>query len=801
VQRWEAVGGQSLSQGPTGLDADIQAEIDEITLQAMVRFGAAVALVGRISGDRFAVQSLAGLALPELSGGHPFCLDDGSDETILIVPDTLNDQRFRHDPIVVGYPQVRFYAAVPLTASDGRRTGTLSILDSQPRHVFWERDILELSRLARQVMLQLELQRLRRVEKIADVTNSTTTDAIIGVDMDNRIVHWNSAAEVMFGWSEIEVLDQQLSLIMPSRLRALHNNGKHWPNQAAPSGLVCRTVLVPATTRDGRELPVELSIARLANHTARITDGFVVIVRDVSERKRLESERDAVRRRVSEQMAAIEESVDGIAILDADGFFTFMNDAYAALFGFADGAEPCGLSWRSLYSSAEIAKLEQHAFPALKRKSKWRGRTTGTRRDGTTIELEVSLSLNSSGGIVGVAREVGSRVAGERDQTLLREQILIAQRQDALGQIAVGLAHDFSNCITAIAGSASMILDQGSDSVRPHAERIAAASVNAGSLVRKMLTLGSRTKTQAQFEMGNTVADVGELLRAGLAASQNLNIELPPEPIITHGDATELMQIVLNLGINARDALGSAPGHITISLSMWHPSDRVGTLAIGTFPDRQAALIRVTDNGSGIAAEDIPHIFQPNYSSKAGSGRGLGLAIMARLVTTMGGGIALSTALGSGSTFEIIWPLDQRSQSPVVPASLAPTHPQQALAGRKILVAEDDPLALATLTAILEAAGAEVGPCESSEDALEALRSAPDNWDLLVTDYDLPGMTGAELAVATGLVRPDLPSLLCTSLLSSAQLHQDKFTAILAKPMIGSELVGAAIAAMAKVTS
>jgi len=791
-----SIGNQTVSQIATGLDDDIQAAIDEIVHRALVRFGAAISLVSIVSGDRSRIASVAGWALPEGGGGHSFLFDAEAGEALFLVLDAQNDERFRNHSLVMGHPHLRFCASAALTTSAGRRIGTMSILDRQPRQVFSELDSIALVHLARQVMLQLELQRLRRFEKIAEVTNSMTSDAIIGVDVHNRIVHWNNAAEALFGWTEIEALDRQLSLIMPSRFHDLHNNGMHWTTQADPSGLVCSTLIVPATTRDGRELPIELSIARWANHTARITDGFAVIVRDVSERKNLESERDVAMHRLSAQMAAIEESADGIAITDADGIYTFMNDAHAAMFGFASGADACGLSWRSLYSSDELAKLEQNAFPTLNRQSRWHGRATGTRRDGTTIEQEVSLSRSNGGCLICVTRDVGAKIAAERAQALLREQIEIAHSQEVLGQIAAGLAHDFNNCIAAIAGSASMILDQGSDDVRAHAERIAAATVNAGSLVQKMLTLGSRTRTQSQFDLGNTVADVSELLRVGLSTSQRLHVGLPAEPIISHSDATELMQIILNLCINARDALGGAPGNISIDLSIWEPSDSVGPLAIGRIPDRRAAVIRVTDDGSGIAPEDIPHIFEPNYSSKAGNGSGLGLAIVAVLVTTIGGGITLSTNLGSGTTFEILWPLDQRSQSPVVPDSRAPPDPQQALAGFSILVAEDDPLALATLTALLEAAGAEVGPCERPEDALEALHSDPDSWDLLITDYDMPGMTGAELAAAAAQVRPDLPVLLCTAILEVVQPHPDMFTSIIDKPMIGGRLVGAAIAAL-----
>jgi PAS domain S-box-containing protein len=792
---------QDAQRGAVGIDADISAEIDEIVLLALVRFGAAVALVILDSGAVFRVQSVAGLDLPEMTGVLPPWLDVASKEAILVVPDAQNDERFCNHPLVVGSPHLRFCAAAALTTAAGRRIATLGIYDTQPRQTFSDGDFRALSRLARQVMVQFELQRLRNVEKIGDIINTVTNNAIVAVDMHDRIIYWNRGAEVMFGWSAEEALSEQLAIILPSRHQDGHNDGMARLREEAPYRLVGKTVEVPAIMRDGRELSVELSLAEWAKQPTGIVGGYVAIIRDTSERRALQAERDAVTHRMSEQMAAIENSVDGIAVTDSEGLFTFMNDAHAAMFGFSSCAEAYGQSWRSLYSRDEVSRLEAEAFPILHRDNRFRGRTVGIRRDGTTIEQEISLSLNSSGRLVCVTRDVGPRIAAEREQNLLREQLLIAHRQEALGQIAIELAHDFNNCIAAIAGSASLILHQDINAVRPHAQRIVAATINARSLVQKMLKLGSRSRTQEQFNVGNTVADVGEVLRPGLSMSQRLNIELPPEPIVAHGDATELMQIVLNLGINARDALGGAPGRITVSLSIWEPPSKAGTLVIGTLPDRRAALIRVTDDGSGMANDDIPRIFKRYYSSKPKNGSGLGLAIVARLVTMVGGGIAVSTKLGAGTTFEILWPLDQRSKPPLLTSRFARPDPQHPLAGFSILVAEDNPLTLATLSKILEEAGAEVGPCERPEDALEALRSDPDSWALLVTDYDMPEMTGAELAAAAGRVRPDLPVLLCTAMPEAALPHQDMFTAIIDKPMIGSVLVAAAAAALARGSS
>lgn len=770
-------------------DAKPDADIDLITLLAADRFNAPIALVSLVDTDRQWCKSSAGLAVPETSRAASFCVHAIMADAVFVVADTHTDDRFRNNPLVVGAPHVRFYAGAALTTTSGHRIGTLCVLDTHPRADFLERDCRALVMMASQVVRHLELQQLRRSDHTLHLIDATTTDAFVCADVDNRIIHWNRRAEAMFGWAANEALGKPLSQVIPHWNRTELDNCIGKQQAKMRSNFVGKAVEVSATTRAGLELPVELWPVSWTNEACGSVGGFAAIMRDVSERKALEAERDLVTQRLSEQLAAIDASNDGIAITDADGIFTFMNDAHAAMFGLGSGADGCGLSWRSLYSSDEIERLELVAFPRLNSERSWRGRATGTRRDGSKVEQETSLSLHIGGGIVCVTRDIGLQLAAERDQLLLREQLLVMQRQEALGQIAAGIAHDFNNCIAAISGSAAMILDQGTGSAHPHAERIAAASTSAGSLVKKMLTLGSRARSRERLDLRKVVGDVGELVRAGLTSSQRLHIDLPPDPLITYGDATELMQIILNLGVNARDALGGAPGRIVIELSLATPEYDDTRLVIGSRPKQATALIRVSDNGSGIPASAIPSIFEPYYTNKKGFGSGLGLAIVARLVTAADGGIGLSTRMSKGTVFDILWPLDQRTQRRTLSKASQPAATSCSLKGVGILIADDDPHVVATLMSVLEAAGAEVGPCQRPRDALAALRSDPDFWSLLITDFNMPGMTGASLSAAARRIRPDLPVLLCTAMPDAARTHRELFTAILAKPVDNKHLV------------
>ena len=784
------------------LDTPADRELDVITRLAADRFDTAIALVSLVDADRQWFKSRHGLDTSETCRRHSFCGHTIAGREVMVVEDTHRDPRFAANPLVSGAPHIRFYAGAPLVLADGHAVGTLCIIDSAPRERFTprERDILAL--MASQVVALLESRRIRQEQRISQLIAQTTTDAFVCSDADSRIILWNRAAEAMFGWSAGEAIGQSLDLIIPDRHRAGHHAGVARLHAREPSRLVGKTVEVPATCKAGHEIPIELSLAMwpAEGPDADAPGGFAAIIRDISARKQAEEDRIATEARLARLVAAIEATDDGIGVTDAEGRFIFMNRAHALMFGHEDPETLVGQPWSVLYDPLEADRIREEAMPVLFKVGQWRGETQGRKRDGSPIEQEIALSLSPEGGIVCVTRDVGDRRAMEREKARLREQLMLAQRQEVVGQLASGIAHDFNNLIAAISGTAELLRANADERVCHHALRIQSATSTAAGLVEKLLTLGRRVPHPRLVDLRRTLWDVRDLVAPSLTDPlHRIELELPPAPLMAQTDDTELNQVVLNLALNARDALH--PGQVgrikleVIADPHYRPG---GTLVVGTLPQVPAAVIRVSDTGCGIPSEDLARVFEPFFTHKGEAGTGLGLAVVAGIIASNNGALAIQSWPDCGTIFEVWWPLQPaQSESAAMPAHLLAAG--NVLGGKTVLVVDDNPTVVDTLVAMLEEVGAEAAPCINPQDAIDALQDDAASWDLVITDYDMPGMNGAQLAHALRAARRDLPILLLTALPRVHKLHQNQvglFDGVLGKPASTAQLAAAAAEAI-----
>jgi PAS domain S-box-containing protein len=783
------------------LDTPAEPALDVITRLAADRFDTKIALVSLVDEHRQWFKSRHGLDSCETPRGDSFCAHAIASDDVMVVGDATVDPRFAESPLVTGAPFIRFYAGAPLATATGHRIGTLCVIDDQVRAGFSVRDQQALKLMAGQVMAFLESFRLRQDQRISQLIAETTTDAFVCSDPHSRIIHWNRAAETMFGWRADEVLGKPMHMIIPDRHRHGHDSGMERLRLRGPTKLVGKTVEVPAVCRSGHEIPIELSLGMWPAEGEGEPEGFAAIIRDVSARKALEQQRAATEARLAQQIAAIEASDDGIAVTDAAGCFIFMNQAHASMFGHDSVEALIGQPWNVLYDEANARVIADTAMPQLGAKGRWRGEVQGRRLDGSAVDQEVSLSLSADGGIVCVTRDIGSRLAMEREKARLREQLMLAQRQEAVGQLASGIAHDFNNLIAAIAGTASLLERVEDKEVLRHARRIQAAAATATGLVDKLLALGRRTTDLKPVDLGAVLANVRDLVAPSLLdARHRIELDVPAAPLLARADATEVMQVVLNLALNARDALPvGQSGRIGVLLMDAEGQAPMGEVLVGAIPSGPAALIRVSDTGCGIAAGDRAQVFEPFYTRKGDAGTGLGLAVVAGIVGDSGGAISIWSRPGDGSVFEIWWPLETLAEWPNLSAIDTEADPS-ALAGKAVLVVDDNPAVVDTLVAMLERAGAEAGPCLDPADALAAVTEDPLAWDLVIMDYDMPGMNGAALARALRPLRVDLPLMLLSALPRVHMLRPgeaDLFDAILGKPAGLEALVSAARLAMA----
>ncbi len=514
-------------------------------------------------------------------------------------------------------------------------------------------------------------------------------------------------------------------------------------------------------------------------------DGGRVELRvDITELKQAEQ------RALADRAAAMEASLDGIAITDDQGRFIYTNRAHLVMFGYTHEQDLLGNTWSMLYGPDEAEWMVNNAMPVLARDGGWSGEIVGRAKDGTPVDQDVSLTLNDDGGLLCITRDISARRRERAERERLLNELQLAQRREMIGQMAAGLAHDFNNLLAIISGGASLIIEEAEDggNTAAGAARILTASDQAAGLVKRLLTLGARQSSRVSIDLRRPVQEAAELVRSSLRAPMRLTLTVPDTPIETEADPTDVLQLMLNLAINARDALADAPGTIAIRLSAPQYHAVTGAMDVGRVdPARRYACLSVEDTGPGMPPEVASRILTPYFSTKGDLGTGLGLAVVSSVIEDNGGAMRLKTALGEGTRFDVFWPVDAVEE--ISNPSVSPDAVTGRLDGRMVLVIDDQPEVLDVITAYLEAAGAEVAATTNPEDVLDALRDDPGNWDLLVTDFDMPDMTGAQLADAAKAIVPGLPIILVTALAGEARRSGAVFAKVLSKPIDRQSLV------------
>ncbi|MEO1722824.1 MAG: PAS domain-containing protein [Pseudomonadota bacterium] len=614
---------------------------------------------------------------------------------------------------------------------------------------------------------------------------SATSEGFLVVDPAGAVIFANAAYRDFF--DETGTLFVEGNLFVTAwerRLMALGVQGRavRGAARARLNALFGQTSKHEAELPDGRIL--------LINDRPTEDGGAVSIATDITALK-------ASERVLAQRAAAIDATQDGIAVTDEHGRFVYMNPAHLALFGYESEAEVLGRPWSMLYTAPNAERIERDGMPALMASGRWRAEIPGLRRDGTTLEQEVSLNYLAGIGIVCVTRDVGERRQAERERARLRDQLQTAQRREAVGQLAAGVAHDFNNLLSVVSTSVALLKLDRAQAIeqQEHLDRISSATERASALVGRLMDLGAREVELRRVDMRAVVREAIDLLRAGMPGTVELSAETPSGPIEVDADPTEMLQIILNFGINARDALEGANGSVGLRLhTASYETAPPGVLIGAVATNRRYGVIEVSDTGTGMSREALRGIFKPYYTTKGDDGTGLGLVVVSTVANKIDGAVAVSSTPGRGSTFRFFWPLE-RDENHATPVAAAAVQQDVDLAGKLVLVCDDIPDVGRTIAALLEQAGAEVAVCEDPRDALEAVRDDPASWSLLITDFDMPFMTGAELAEAVRVASPELPILLCSAL-AEARRHAAHVDAILSKPVTSDSLRDAVSRAM-----
>jgi two-component system cell cycle sensor histidine kinase/response regulator CckA len=574
-------------------------------------------------------------------------------------------------------------------------------------------------------------------------------DAIFAVGRDFVVRSWNPAAEALFGYPAAEMVGRCVDLLIPDDRRA----DQREMVLLMEGGARIERFRSRRRHRDGHWLEVTLAMSPLCDDSGAMI-GYTVIARAVSTRERLESSFQAL----------LEAAPDAFLGVGDDGRVVLANTQAETLFGLARhgliGREidklvtpplPADLTF-GLGAPAEGSAPDGIASPHGPQ-------ATAHRNDGTAVPVEITVSIlpTDDGRIrCAVVRDITERVrAQERFSQLQAEaerahveaQLQRTQRLEGLGQLAGGVAHDFNNLIAVISNYATFIAEiaaeDGLTEIAGDAAQITKAAQRGADLTHQLLAFARREVVRPRpLSLNDVVTDIEQMLRRSIGEHITLDVRLEPGlPSIT-ADPGQLDQVLVNLAVNARDAMPLG-GTLTIETSDL-TVDRDHTAARPHLRTGRYARLRVTDTGTGMPPEVIERAFEPFYTTKpAGKGTGLGLATVYGIITAAGGDLSIRSEPGSGTTFTILMPTtDAQPAEAEEPAGPPPSGYRRGT----VLAVEDEPALRDVLRRILAGAGHEVLIAADGPAALGLAERHPGPIDVLLTDVVMPHMLGRDLA-------------------------------------------------------
>jgi PAS domain S-box-containing protein len=592
--------------------------------------------------------------------------------------------------------------------------------------------------------------------------------ATIAYDADARVIAWNGSAEALFGWTAEDAFGK-LNPTIPEAGRAESDKLR----RRILDGETLRGVELERHAADGTVLELSAFSAPLDGRIGP-RGGFLILYDDIRERKSAERSRDAAETRFRDLVESLP-LVTYVDHVDDQATNIYTSPQITDLLGW----EPAELlaagsnSFESLLHPDDRARAMAAVERSNATRESFEEEYRLRHRDGTYVWVRDHSSIIEDTDGQPTGRGFLLDITKQKQ---LEAQLLQAEKMDALGQFAGGIAHDFNNLLTAISGYAEL----ATGSVHADAalmrclEGIQLAAADAASLTSRLLSFSRRDVVEQRLVDLNdvvraTAAVLDRLVREDVAVHLDLAGALPP----VLADPTQLQQVVLNLGLNARDAIGSG-GAMTIE-----------TRAAGRFVE-----LRVRDTGSGMNEATRARAFEPFFTTKPeGDGTGLGLSIAYGVVASLGGSVSIVSAEGSGTTVTAIFPA-VRTEA-LAEMAVPTAQPTTERSGERLLVVEDRQVLRELVCAVLDEAGFIVAAAADADEALAiAARSEP--FDLLLTDVVMPQMSGPHLALALREQFAELPVLYMsgyTDDVLDASALTEPLTGFLRKPFQNAELV------------
>jgi PAS domain S-box-containing protein len=620
---------------------------------------------------------------------------------------------------------------------------------------------------------------LRSTTDLLESTFASLAEAVFVIDLgaDRRILRCNAAAERIFGYRRDELVGQSARLLHVDE-EAYQAFARLIQPQLGAVGEFRGDFRLKR--RDGTIIDTEHVVTRLQD--AGGTPGRAVsVVRDVTDRRRAE-----VNLRL--QSAALQAAANAIVITNRRGIIEWVNPAFTRTTGYsadeAIGRNPgdllrSGVHDRAFYRTLWDTILAGHV---------WQGEITNRRKDGSLVPEEMTITpVRDAGG------HPAHFIAIKKDLTevkRLQAEVLQAQKLETVGRLAGGIAHDFNNLLTIINATADLAAagPETPDQLRHDLQQIREAGTRAADLTRQLLAFSRKQILQpVVMNLGGHVVGLRRMLQRIIGEDVDLVVSPPADQGIVRADPGQIEQVVLNLVVNARDAMPDG-GRLTIETRDVE-LDGTYTATHGAMNLGPHVMLAVTDTGVGMDEPTRARIFEPFFTTKGpGKGTGLGLSTVYGIVSQSGGSVGVYSEPGRGTSFKIFLPrIDAEPRPTPDPA------PKVAGGSETILLVEDEAAVRRLAERILSGAGYTVLTAIDGSKALEFLARDDVHVDLLITDVVLPGMNGRVLADRVGELYPEVKVLFTSGYTDDAILRHgvlDDGVAFLGKPYTAPALTG-----------
>ncbi|MBI5583443.1 MAG: PAS domain S-box protein [Deltaproteobacteria bacterium] len=497
---------------------------------------------------------------------------------------------------------------------------------------------------------------------------------------------------------------------------------------------------------------------------------------DVTERLAMEK---ALKQSEGKYRQLVEIMNEGLGVVNSAGVLTYMNASLYRLLGYSP-EELVGKSALFLFDPENKENFRQQMAARKKGETK-PYEITFTRKDGKKVQAFMSPQIlkDKDGRFLGsfaLVTDITAIKKSEVEREKLQAQLRMAQKMEALGTLAGGIAHDFNNILAAIVGYLDLATENllpGQSTLKGYLDQVSQAARRAVDLVKQILVF-SRQKEQAArpFKLEPLIKETIKLLRASLPVTIEIRHDLQADFDLVLGDPVQIHQIVMNLCTNAAQAMEEKGGRLEINLRA-HSCSAETTPLPHLLPPGEYLLLTVADTGIGIPPEVRERIFDPFFTTKApGQGTGLGLAVVHGIVERMGGAITVSSEPGQGTSFSVFLPRvagEKEAEDGRPPEKAA----LQSGSGR-ILFVDDEPVLVAAAQRLLALSGYRVTGFSRPLEALDYIRKAPEETDLVITDLTMPQLTGLDLIRKLREIAPDLPVILATGYLDPAIAEKAK---------------------------